>query len=194
MFLPKSDKKLHNELYLKSKFPKTYKYVSKFKEILLARGSFVYKYQGKPFYLFYGAESMKSRYKVVWSRMGSKIEAAVVDSITDKFFSAKPPIPQETLIFVPANSLDEAHYLCALINSDFALSIVKKYSTVGGKSFASTHILKYVKIPKYNPKDAIHTKLSELSKLAHKYAKEGKDKELEQTEAEIENNVKNLLG
>lgn len=74
---------------------------------------------------------MKSSFKVIWSRMGKKIEACVVTPIKDKFFENKPPIPQETLIYIPTEIENEAHYLCAILNSQLILSIVEKYSTKG---------------------------------------------------------------
>lgn len=34
----------------------------------------------------------------------------------------------------------------------------------------STHVLDYVKIPKYNPENENHIKLAQLSKMAHELA------------------------
>jgi hypothetical protein len=192
LFLPKSNKNLRNIEYIKSNFPKTYKYLLNFESILKNRPSYINKYKGLPFYLMYGSEEMYSNYKVVWCSMGKKINAAVA---TKKQINgaSKIYIPEHVNSFVNCKSLEEAHYLCGVINSEFTLSIVQKYSTVGGKSFASTHILKYVKIPKFNSKNKIHNLLAELSKEAHRLVKENKTEGIINIENKIEEEVKKLF-
>ena len=55
-------------------------------------------------------------------------------------------IPDHKLVVVPFKNKEEAHYLCAILNSAIARFFVKNY-TVGTQ--ISTHILEYIKIPKY---------------------------------------------
>lgn len=57
---------------------------------------------------------------------------------------------------------DEAHYICAILNAPIVEKFI--YSTADMRSFK---IRPPVFIPRYDSKNKVHTKLSELSKLAH---------------------------
>ena len=142
----------------------------------------------------YGSEEMLAPYKVVWKRMGNKIEAAVTNIRGEKRLPAKPIVPQETIIFVPFNAQEEAHYVCAVLNSRTLELVVKHYSTVGGKAFASAHVLQHVRIPKFNRKDTIHYKLSQLSEKAHSLQTDGHEKELAVIEKQIDEQTAELWG
>lgn len=65
----------------------------------------------------------------------------------------------KTLTFVPTESKEGAHYLCAVLNSGIPEFAIKKYSMIGGKSFASAHILEHIKLPEYEPENETQNKL-----------------------------------
>ena len=41
----------------------------------------------------------------------------VVEEVDDPLLGRRAPVPQETCVLVAADSSDEAHYLCGLVNS-----------------------------------------------------------------------------
>jgi len=100
-------------------------------------------------------------YKVVWTRI-AKIEAAVVNTLDGKYV-----IPQETITLVACNSKEEAHYIASLINSAIFQYAVTSYSQAGGKSMGSMHVLKNIRIPRFDPGNKIHQELAGLSQNAH---------------------------
>jgi hypothetical protein len=53
--------------------------------------------------------------------------------------------------------------------------------------------MKYVGIPKFDPKNKIHIKLADLSMECHKLKLKGEDREIEKLEEEIDELVKKLF-
>lgn len=191
----KTDWQAIPESVMRVKFPRTYAFLSHFKEILLKRSAYTLLRKGHPFYIMVDIHAQSfAPFKVAWKRMGSEIEAAVLGIEDDPNIGKKTLIPQETVSFIPTHNEDEAHYLCAVLNSTPTNLLVKSFSQVGGKSFATPSILYQVKIPKFDLRNTIHEKLSELSKKAHEFAKEGKVKELEKVEKKIDETVARLYG
>ena len=164
-----------NEDELQRYCPETYKYLKRFENVLRQRAAFrrYFVREGKsrkietgPFYsMFDVGEYTLAPYKVVWSRIASDIIAAVVDSKV---------IPQETMTLVGVDLEDEAHYLCAVVNSmPFRFSAMA-YSQTGGKSFGSPHILENLCIPKFSPANSAHRMLAQLGGEAVGSARQGK--------------------
>ncbi|MCW3139006.1 MAG: BREX-1 system adenine-specific DNA-methyltransferase PglX [Methanophagales archaeon] len=203
IFTSKHWKDKIKETNFKVNFPKTYAYFYKFKDVLNERSSYFHKLkpQGYPFYTMYGSTKMLKPFKVVWQRMGSKLSASVVSSLKSDYVEEKPIIPQETIIFVPFEDEKEAHYVCSILNSSITEFVLRGYSMVGGKSFASAHVLTHINIPKFKPKNKIHIRLAELPKRAHTLAKryyEQNDlearEELKEVEERIDKAVAELYG
>ncbi|MHA1998716.1 MAG: Eco57I restriction-modification methylase domain-containing protein [Promethearchaeota archaeon] len=149
------------------RYPRAYRYFYRIKTQLANRKSYRGKSRGYPFYIIYGTPEMLSPFKVVWKRMGTRIEAAVVGEIESKILGKKPPVPQETISFVPTTSEEEAHYLCAILNSNFFHEILVKIRMVGTKGFASPEILNEVHVPKFDHTEETHAALAKLSASSH---------------------------
>lgn len=184
----------YDEDWLQDKLPLTYAYLVKFEKVLRQRSG-MRKYfcdqRGKPFAAFYSiynvGEYTLSPYKVVWGRMGNELAAAVAEAHTNPYTDKKPPVPQETVMFVPCDDPTEAHFICGLLNSCVANFLARSYST--GKSFASAHLLHHVRLPKFDAQDKRHQRLAELSAAAHQLAAEATEavqKRLRKVEAEID--------
>jgi hypothetical protein len=77
----------------------------------------------------------------------------------------------------------EAHYLCAIINSKPVRDFIKSFSSAG-RGFGTPSVMEHVGIPKFDPKNPLHQKLSEISKKCHQLKAEGKDSEIEKLEKE----------
>lgn len=201
----------------KTEFPYGYKFFNHFFDELVHRSGEPYKsqlapYRDKskskqkskvpPFYMLFNVEPAISKYKVIWKDISGKISAkgefggaVVAELINDKYLGNIQPIPDVTLMFIPSNNEQEAHYLCAILNSSLTQLIVTSYSVL----HVSTHVVKYMGIKKFNPKNKLHLKLSELSKKAHELAKKYYEQndlvaweELKKVEEEIDKTVAKL--
>lgn len=111
-------------------------------------------------------ESLKTFdcFKVVWKYIAIELTCAVIGSHTDARIGEKVVIPDCKLMLVPCDNENEAHYVCAVLNSSISRFIVASYA-VGTQ--LSTHILENIKVPKYDPKNELHQDLSRLSEQCH---------------------------
>ena len=164
-----------DESWVRANLPKTYEYLKAFEQVLLNRAAYkkFMKNRKAPFYSMYNVgEYTYAPYKVVWNRMGSRITSCVVSTVNDPFLGEKHVLPDNVLSFIPADNEDEAHYICAVMNS--AVTDVILRSLAGGtKSFGTPKIVQdTIKIPVYDGTNKIHKRLCDLSKKAHEAAKE----------------------
>lgn len=178
-----------SEEEMKTKYSKTYLYFKRFETILRNRSGYKLLRKGHPFYILVDIHKETfAPYKVVWTRVAS-IEAAVVSKKDGKSI-----IPQETITLVALNNKQEAHYLCAMINSSPFQYACLSYSQAGGKSMGSPHVLENIRIPNFDPKSNLHTKLAELSEKAHKVARSDNQEELRKIEEEIDQTAAKIWG
>lgn len=149
-------------------YPKTFTYLKRNENILMKRESQAVKnlMTGGLFYsIFSVGDYTYSKYKVVWPSIASDINAVVIGSHEGKII-----MPQHIATFIGTEDIDEAHYLCAVLNSLIVRFSILSYSQVGGKSFGTPHILENIRIGKYESGNVIHRKLCNLSKEAHNHA------------------------
>jgi SAM-dependent methyltransferase len=167
---------------MRRRWPKTYSYLKRFEKPLRERSGYrKYFKPTDPFYAMYNVGPYTlARWKVVWTRVGVDITAAVTIAGTAR----RPVVPIETATMVACDSEQEAHYLAALMNSGPARCLIDSYSSKGTGSFGSPHILTHVAIPSYCGK-TIHRQLAELSKRCHRVVLSDTDV-LRETEAEID--------
>jgi hypothetical protein len=125
-----------------------------------------------------------SSYKVVWREQSTELCCAVIGTADDL-----PIIPDHKLMTVPINNPEEAYYLCACLNSAPAKLIVRLYSI---EIQISTHVLRYVNIPKFEPSNKIHKQLSDLSQQAHAAAAEKNAETVKEIETLIDEKARQL--
>ena len=192
IFTSKSKRDRLSEGQFKVKWPKTYAYFKRFESELKARIGYQKKMRegGFPFYTMYGSDAMLSEYKVVWREQASAFTAAVVLPINDPVVGKKAVIPDHKLMFVKCLTLEEAHFVCACLNSRVTRFIVKSYAI---DTQISTHVLNYVKIPRFKPENQTHRELAKLSMEAHDAVRAGDQKELDRIEKKIDSAVAKLL-
>ena len=180
---------------MKGKWPRTYGYLLRFKEILLDRAAYR-KYHaetGNPFYSQYNvADYTFARYRVVWKRMTNDLIAAVISQHKTPF-GYKKIIPTDTTALFATEDENEAHYLCAVINSSPVREFIKSYSSAG-RGFGTPSVMKYVGIPKFDPRAKVHKKLAALSATLHELKAAGKAEELPGLEQEVDEQVARLFG
>jgi len=189
-----SKREPYPETVMKKQWPRTYNYLTKFKEVLQARASKALQDLAKKtsFYAVFGvADYTVSKYKVVWKRMTTDLIATVV-SQSKTLFGYKTIIPFETTSLIATDNESEAHYLCAIINSNPVRDFIKSFSPAG-RGFGTPSVMENVGIPKFDPKNPLHQKLAEISKNCHQLKTEGKEKEIEKLEKENDDLVKQLF-
>jgi len=184
----------YDEFVMKSRWPLTFSYLTKFREELLQRTSYkkFHLKSGAPFYSQYNIGSYTfSRYKVVWKRMTTDIVATVISQAKTPY-GYKQIIPLDTTVIFPVENESEAHYLCAIINSEIVRDFIKSFSSAG-RGFGTPSVMEHVGIPKFDPQNPLHQKLAEISKRCHQLKAEGKEKEIEKLEKENDELVKKLF-
>jgi hypothetical protein len=153
---------------MRREYPRTYAYLKQFEPILVRRAAYR-RYQGrKPFYSMYNVGTYTlAPIKVVWRRMDRWIRAAVVEPIDDPLLGRRPVVPQETCVLIACTSADEAHYLCAMLNSARVNALVCAHSVGGGKGFGTPGMLEYLGLRRFEPGDRRHEALAACSRRAH---------------------------
>lgn len=184
----------YSESQLKKNLPRTYGYLTKFKNMLLSRGSKTVRELSErtAFYAMYGIGSYTvARYKVVWKRMANDIIASVISQYKTPF-GYKMVIPSDTTAIFSLDDENEAHYLCAIINSAPVREFVKTYSSAG-RGFGAPSVMEHIAIPKFDPKNKLHQKLAHLSKILHDYKQKDNPDKVE-SEKEVDSLVRELFG
>jgi hypothetical protein len=118
--------------------------------------------------------------------MASDLEAVVLSKINTPV-GEKDVIPTDTTSLIPFESAEEAHYVCAILNSSAVRFCVRSYSSAG-RGFGAPSIIKQFRIPKYEKSNELHQKLFSLSRKAHTLAK----RYYEQNDSEAQEDLKEL--
>jgi hypothetical protein len=186
-----------DEKWVKVNFPKTYGYLKGFEDVIRRRSSRVVRHlmEKGPFYSMYAVGKYTfSPYKVVWNQMGSKLSACVISSVNDEFLGEKMVLPEHVLAFVSTDNENEAHFICAVLNSSVVDLAIR--SIAGGtKSFGTPKIVENtIRIPKFDANNENHCKLAELSRKAHEFAPKEDEEALREVEAEIDRQMARLFG
>lgn len=162
------------EPILRENYPQAHAYLSRFRELLENRAAYR-RYQSRAaFYSMYDVGPYTvAPFKVVWRRMDRRVRAAVLEPFHHPGIGTRPVVPQETCALVAVDSADEAHYLCAILNSSRIEFLVASHNVRGGKGFGSPGMFEYLRIAPYNPNHTIHRALAAASKTAHRLAAAG---------------------
>ncbi len=171
--------------------PLTYAYLTQFKDILLSRRSRVIKQlmESTEFYAMYAVgEYTFAKYRVVWKFMASRIDTVVLSKFKTPF-AQKPLISTKTTALFALDNKEEAHYLCAVLNSNIINGFIQSFSSAG-RGFGAPSIMNHIKIPKFNPNNKVHKKLAFLSLEAHNKVKNGQP--IEDIESEIDQTARRL--
>ncbi len=153
---------------MKLRRPRTYGYLARFKRVLLSRGSRAVRELAErtAFYAMFGIGTYTvARYKVVWKRMASDIVAAVMSQVKTPF-GYKKVIPTDTTALFATENEQEAHYLCAIINSTPVREFIRSYSSAG-RGFGAPSVMNHVGMPKFDASSTLHQRLAELSEDLH---------------------------
>jgi hypothetical protein len=144
--------------------PKACAFVSRFREQLEGRKEYHRWGCTGPFYEVYRIGPYTfSPIKVAWRHTGYR-KALNVSVVDDR--GRRPAIPDQKVILIPLDDIEEAHYVCAVLASSVIAALLDRY--LGAD--ASTHILDYVALRRFAPHDEDHRRLAALSVSAHQAA------------------------
>jgi SAM-dependent methyltransferase len=170
---------------MQESYPRTFGYLLRFKEALDQRRGFTgweRQFQREAFYAIQRIGTYTfAPWKVVWPWISKGIRAAVVG-----FFEGKPVVPEHNAFLVACDALEEALYICALLNSSAGDCAIRSFFSTGGGGIGTPVVLEHIRIPCFDPKNLVHCRLAELSKQAHEAAKVGDENRLREIEAEID--------
>lgn len=170
----------YDEEWMSSNLPLTYGYLMQFKKELTQRaayqkyfhrevkkgGQVVERIATGPFYSMYNISDQTFKpYRVAWKRMAQRMEAAVIGKVATPF-GRKEVVSTDTTSFMVAASGDEAHYLCAILNSDLVNKFIGSFSA-GGRGFGAPSVMQNLRVPKFDKSNGIHNELADLSREAH---------------------------
>jgi type I restriction-modification system DNA methylase subunit len=190
-----------NEELLKNEFPQTYQYLSQNRDILENRSS-SWLDNGTFYNIFGIGDYTWAEYKLVWCRLGFKPHFAVVSTVNDEDLGEKMVIPGDHFMFIGTNNKQEAHFLCALLNSSIYQKSLKDIASEG-KASLSKSVVSKLEIPEWTETEESQ-RLADLSIKAHNIVPQYTDvskrsynkttiDELEEVQAEIDTIVENML-
>ncbi|SEO88660.1 Methyltransferase domain-containing protein [Halogranum amylolyticum] len=153
-----------NEASLAATAPRTYAYLRAHRERLVERSSTWF--DRGPFYTLFGLGPYTwADYKVVWCRLGFEPQFAVVSTVDDSDLGERPVVPGDHCLFLPTDDADEAHLLCALLNSAPYQRCLRDVAG-GGKAALSKSVVSRLSLPAYHGTDR-QRRLARLSRRAH---------------------------
>ena len=156
------------EARMKHDWPRTYTYLTRFKDVLLSRGSKTVRQfaERTAFYAMFGIGPYTvARYRVVWKRMAGDLVAAVISQHKTPF-GFKTVIATDTTSLFATEHEQEAHYLCAIVNSKPVREFIKSFSSAG-RGFGTPSVMENVGIPQFDVKNPMHRDLATFSQNLH---------------------------
>jgi hypothetical protein len=120
------------------------------------------------------SQRARKTYKVVYNKSGTNIAAAVVDISkhlpTTYHYPTQGFVTEMTTYSTDIGSLKEAHYLSSLLNAPCVNNAIKEYQPRGlfGERDITRRPFEICAIPVFDPDNADHLRLAELSEEAHK--------------------------
>jgi hypothetical protein len=178
-----------SEKEMQTQYPRTYGYLKHFEKVLRERAAFKRYFTRKdrynkvvetgPFYSMFDVGTYTfAPWKVVWRYVASDFIVAVAEP-----HNGRPVVPNEKLMLVACGGEQEAHYLCATLNSSPIRLAVRGFFV---ETQIAPHVIERLRIPRFDPKDDLHRRLAKLSEKAHEVAREGDEKRLREIEEEID--------
>ncbi|MBD2177843.1 hypothetical protein H6F42_13060 [Pseudanabaena sp. FACHB-1998] len=114
--------------------------------------------------LFETGEFLVKPYKVVWKSIATELCCAVQGAFKHELLTNTIVIPDHKLVIIPFEDSVEAHYVCGCLNSSPARFVASTYIV---STQISTHILEYIKVPKFSESNPLHLQIAEISEQCH---------------------------
>jgi hypothetical protein len=153
---------MHGDPALPVDFPKTFRFLKRFRSILEQRSSLRRFQKSQAWWSLWstGAYSF-ARYKVAWREMpGGRFAAAIVSPIRHPQLGTKLVVLDHKLYFVPCRSLKEAAFLTALLNAPIVSEAISAYAS---QLSLGVSVVEYLALPQFNAKNSTHKALVALA-------------------------------
>jgi hypothetical protein len=151
-----SDGKPIPEAVMRERSPRTFAYFEQFRERMLERPHYRahFQRQGLPYWSMYNVGPYTfTPYRAVWREQSTTFQCAVIED--------PGLVADAKLVVVPCVSSDEAHYVAAMLNSTPAREFVASFRL---RVQMSTHVLRHLRVPRFDPEDARHCQLAAMSR------------------------------
>lgn len=117
-----------------------------------------------------------SDYKVIWKEQASSFAVVAIGpystlpkSVIELFNGLdKPVVVDSKVLMLATESIDEAYYISAILNSQSIIDIIDAYAVNLNRGI---DVLKNIRIPKFDIDEPLHTKISKISGQIHEKAK-----------------------
>jgi hypothetical protein len=168
------------ESEMANRFPQAWRYLERHRDLLRKTGIVRRFFKSSdPFYSMFNMGDYTFRpNKVVIREIAGGLTAAVAGTA-----HGRPIIPDHKLLLVDTRTSEEAHYLCALLNSTPARCFAESYSI---STQFSAHLFSNLRMVRFDPQDSVHTRLSAASQAAHRAAAASDTVGLGKIESEID--------
>jgi hypothetical protein len=176
---------------MRLKHPKTFAYLEHFRGQLRKRASTSVRAlmeKGAFYSMFAVGPYTVAPWKVMWPEVGETVRAGV--SGPDPASPGKPALPDHTIVAVSCETREEAHFICALLNSAPAQAAITGYVVL----HPSPHVLEHIRIPRFSRKNTTHVSLAALSEECHAATARGAADAVRALESEIDNAAARLWG
>ena len=180
-----------SEAELKKRAPLLHSYfnIDVFRKRLQERAGYkkYLKPQGEPFWALYDIKNYTvAPHKIVIREQASQLTAAVTGSVDGKVV-----IPDHKLSLIATDSDDEAHYLCALLNSAPAKLLILEF---GISTQISVSTIGRIRVAKFDENNGKHCSLARLSKLCSAVVAKGEGHKLAHIEGQVDATAAKLWG
>lgn len=169
-----------DETILAAEAPQTYKWLEYYREGLLSSriqsGKF-YNPDTQPWYrLDNVGEYTFADYKVIWKEQTSSFAAVAIGNYStlpnadlDLFNgNDKPVVVDSKVLMLATETMDEAYYVSAILNSKSIRDIIDAYSVGLNRG---VDVLKNIRIPKFDSSNTLHVEIAKKSEEIHQNAK-----------------------
>lgn len=182
-----NDGNLIPESSLKVRYPRTYAFLRKHRELLENRSEYKRrKCAGDWHQLFCIYSGTFSPCKVVWREQSSTLSPAVLIS-----GHRKPLIPDHKLMFIPLWNKPEAFFLGGLLRTSILKLLVESCSIATQNS---TRVMDNFALPRFDEGKGPHISISELSERWENAAREGDQRKLAAIGQQLDRASATLLG
>ena len=147
--------------------PLAHRYFTPNRRLLVARSTYTRYQTHLPFYaIFDVGDYTFAPYKVVWMEQQnpSRFRACVIAEHNTSLVPNRILVPDHKLYMLSLDREDEAHFVCALLNSSHLRRILGGFLEAAQ---IGTTVFRYVRIPTYDPSHPRHRAIADLSHRAH---------------------------
>jgi len=168
-----SDWKPITENLMKKDYPEAYEYFKNRRDKLEARTD--YSKSKGPFYMVFRISKAKAAsWRVAYAYTGTQLEACVIpEKVQSSLLTAeKELLVENTVYFVASNSENQAMFINGLLNSLPLRAFIQSFAKPKGFPYFGFYHwnLGILPVPRFDKSNALHLKISEVSRDAHKGA------------------------